>query len=307
MSLEEILKISFSTAAAILASVGGESVIIVGLSAWISKVWAERIYLKNSSSHNKDLEEIKKDYAIELEHLKSEISQHRDLMSISQNALLSGYNSSRERTLIAIENLWKKILEIKEIVSDFIYFYSVLQPSEYSKAVSEETSLNLIHVKPEEFDAKVLQVSKGVDELRLFVGESLYRLYYIYRAFAFRQALKILRRKDENVVYEWDKNFDGKEDTALYQILKEIFTEEELQSIIRKSLPCAPVPGILDAIELKIISEMKEYIFGRQLVNRSIEEQLRISKLLQTFSEKDLYRQIDQLSRRKNRIPQRNQ
>lgn len=283
MSLEEILKFLSSTVEPILTSVGGVSVIIVGLSALLSKVWAERIYLKNSSSHNKDLEKIKKDYAIELEHLKSEISQHRDLMSISQNALLSGYNSSRERTLIAIENLWKKILEIREVVSEFIYFYWALQPSAYSKAVSEETSPNLIHVKPEEFDAKVLQVSKGVDELRPFVGESLYRLYYIYRAFAFRQALKILRRKDENVVYEWDKNFDGKEDTALYQILKEIFTEEELQSIIRNSLPFAPVPGILDAIELKIVAEMNEWIFGRQLVKMSIEEQLRISKLFADF------------------------
>jgi uncharacterized membrane protein len=86
MDVDEILKVVFSIAAAIIASVGGAGVIILGLSAWLGNVWAKRIHLKNSSYYNQELEKLKNSYAIELEHLKSEISQKKDLLSASLDA-----------------------------------------------------------------------------------------------------------------------------------------------------------------------------------------------------------------------------
>lgn len=287
MSIDEILKIVLSTAAAVIVSVGGASVIILGLSTWLGKVWAERIYLKNSSYYNKELEKLKNYYAIELEQLKSEISQRQDLLSTSLNAFSSGYTSSRERTLVAIETLWKKVLEIRGQVLGVTFFYSILLPSEYLEVASNETNKVIPKINPDEFENSFIQMSTELDELRPFLGESLYRLYYIYRAFAYRQAFKVLRRKVKEIIYEWDKDFDGKEDSAMYQTLKEVLTEEELQVIIRNSQPFAPVQGILNAIELKIVAEMNEWIFGRQLAKMSIEEQQRISKLLNSISSKN--------------------
>ncbi|MBF2095759.1 MAG: hypothetical protein IGR80_13500 [Synechococcales cyanobacterium K44_A2020_017] len=283
MSVDEILKVAFSTAAAVIASVGGASIIIFGISTWLGKVWAEKVYLKNSSLHSKELEKLKKHYAIELEQLKSEISQRQDFLSTSLSALSSGYISSRERTLVAIEILWKKILEIKAQVSEVTFFYSILLPSEYSEAASNKTTNIIPEINPSKLDDTFAQVSIEVSEMRPFLGESLYRLYYIYRAFAYRQALKVLRRYDKKTIYEWDKNFEGKEDDVMYQALKEVFTGEELQNIIRNSQPFAPVQDILNAIELKIVVEMNEWIFGRQLVNMSIEEQQRILKLYKSI------------------------
>jgi Glu-tRNA(Gln) amidotransferase subunit E-like FAD-binding protein len=55
MSIDEIFKIS----GAILGSVGGAAVIIVGLSSWLGKVWANRILEKDKLAYSSELERIK--------------------------------------------------------------------------------------------------------------------------------------------------------------------------------------------------------------------------------------------------------
>ena len=47
----------FNIAAAILASVGGSAIIIVGLSSWLGKVWANRILEKDKLKVQKEYED----------------------------------------------------------------------------------------------------------------------------------------------------------------------------------------------------------------------------------------------------------
>lgn len=55
----------FKLAAAILTSVGGASLLIVGLSSWLGKVWANRILEKDRLKYNSELEKIKSQLQIE--------------------------------------------------------------------------------------------------------------------------------------------------------------------------------------------------------------------------------------------------
>ena len=92
MSIDTIFQVS----AAILASVGGAAAIILSLSTWLGKVWANRI-----------LEQDKLNYAKELEKLKNQMQ----------------YDSERQRLIFATyfqgqfqiyNKLWVSLVELQE-------------------------------------------------------------------------------------------------------------------------------------------------------------------------------------------------
>ncbi|HHF2887879.1 hypothetical protein ND926_00810 [Vibrio diabolicus] len=80
MSYENI----FSLSAAVIGSVGGAGAIILGLSSWLGKVWANRLMNKEKFRHQEELlvmtEDIKNKNSVELEKLKAKIeaSSHID-------------------------------------------------------------------------------------------------------------------------------------------------------------------------------------------------------------------------------------
>ena len=63
-------KLIFDVAGAIIVSVGGSGLIIVGLSSWLGKVWANRILLNEKSKHDNELEKYKSQLVTEIEKIK---------------------------------------------------------------------------------------------------------------------------------------------------------------------------------------------------------------------------------------------
>ena len=50
---------TFELASSILVSIGSGGVIVASLSAWLGKVWAEKLMAKESAAHNNQLEELR--------------------------------------------------------------------------------------------------------------------------------------------------------------------------------------------------------------------------------------------------------
>ena len=65
----------WSTALAVLASVGGGGLIVVGLSSWLGKVWASRILESEKNRYNREMEALRSGYSRELEQWKSELTK----------------------------------------------------------------------------------------------------------------------------------------------------------------------------------------------------------------------------------------
>lgn len=61
----------FGTAAAILASLGGGSFIVLGLSSWLGKVWANRILENEKAAHQEEIDEYKSKLQVELDRLNA--------------------------------------------------------------------------------------------------------------------------------------------------------------------------------------------------------------------------------------------
>lgn len=285
MSPEEFLRLVVTVATTLVASVGGASVIILGLAAWLGKIWSDKIYIRTSAKFEKEIEELRNRYSADLEYLRAEISERRDLLNSLQNALSSGYTSSHERILESIEALWGKIVETREFTSSFHFIYNLLFPRHYENTPVSKFVNILPKMTVEELAEHVQSLQKDIRNRRPFVGEKLWGLYSVYFAFALRLAWKIVKEREQGKVYNWDKDVDGTRDNHLLDILQSAFADDELSSIVEKDPTCGVPTRVLDALELKMLNEMNELIFGKRLVSMSLEQQQQITNLLDSIGQ----------------------
>ena len=94
MDITEIFKIT----GAILSSIIGSTVIIIGLSSWLGKVWANRV-----------LEQDKLKYALELEKIKNRIQSESE----KQNVMFSLYFEGQFKIY---NDLWVSLVELQNWV-----------------------------------------------------------------------------------------------------------------------------------------------------------------------------------------------
>jgi hypothetical protein len=73
----EVLEI----AGAILASVGSAGAIILGLSTWLGKIWANRIMLADRAAHDRELERLRTELRAEAERQQSALQAELDIFS----------------------------------------------------------------------------------------------------------------------------------------------------------------------------------------------------------------------------------
>ena len=100
MDINDIFKIS----GALIGSVGGAAVIIIGLSTWLGKVWANRILEEDKLRYSSELEKIKNE-------LKSETEKRNFVFSLYFEGQFKLYNDlwvSLSELQDGVELLWSK-------------------------------------------------------------------------------------------------------------------------------------------------------------------------------------------------------
>jgi len=94
----------FKISTAILTSVGGASIIILGLSSWLGKVWANRILEKDRLKYNSELEKIKS-------NLEIESQKHQLVFSMYFEGQFKLYNDlwlALSELQTGVDNLWRE-------------------------------------------------------------------------------------------------------------------------------------------------------------------------------------------------------
>lgn len=282
MSLDELTRL----ARIILVSVGGTGAVIIALAGWLGKIWSDRIYIRTSAKYEKEIEDIRNRYTVDLEHLRAEISDRRDLLNSLQGMLSSSYMASHERILESIEFLWSNVGKIRNFASSYHIIYNLFSPLLYENTPVSKFEKLIPDITDEKFSESILSLQNGVENKRLFVGEKLWTLYSIYFLFAMRIAWKVSKEKEKGKVFNWNKDIDGTRDNHLLGILQGAFTDDGLNTIVESDPSCGVPQRIMSALEIKILNEMNELIFGRRLVDTSIEQQQRIMSLIDSASYK---------------------
>lgn len=261
-----------------LASIGGAGIVVVGLATWIGKIWENYISLKIATQQAKELETLKNRYEVELEKLRGELERQRTILDNVSSGISAGYMATHPHIVEAIKSLWAYILEIGKLSATYFLIHDLLT-GEQIERLTPEYAAKQIHMSQDKLNEKVVELSEKSEIVRPFVGEKLWSLYHVYRAFVLRICAKMhfTQNKSGNL-YGWNKDEHGRPDTSLLDMLKIVLTEKEIKQIteIKTGAPSQ----VLNLLKSKILSEMNELVLGKRMISLSIDEQQNIANLI---------------------------
>ncbi|HSH79207.1 MAG TPA: hypothetical protein VLA19_11835 [Herpetosiphonaceae bacterium] len=280
MSLGEFWQTVWTVAGAIVLTVGGAGAIIIGISSWLGRIWADRLQQQVSAKYAHELEGLKSRYAVELEHLRDQFAERHQALDSTMQVLNSRFASSHDRVIVSQESVWNEVLAIRNFVTPYLFHYAILHPREYIGVSSKKVKLAFQEITSADFLDQTLQAfaTGRIEKIRPFIGEDLWFLYFAYCQVALRLALNVVQAVEAGQLQAWDRDSAGKPD-PLREVLETIFKDSQLTVLIDSSPYGAP-QRILGAMEDRILSEMNKWLFGTRLADITLAERQRIAALL---------------------------
>jgi hypothetical protein len=93
----------------VIGSLGGGGAIVLGLSGWLGKVWAERLMEKERHEHAKVLESDRAKYGKELEELKAKYEHTHRRLQAELDKTIFGHQLKTQTEFNALRELWKTV------------------------------------------------------------------------------------------------------------------------------------------------------------------------------------------------------
>jgi hypothetical protein len=249
----------------IVVPFGGASVIMLGLSSWLGKVWANRI-----------LEKDKLKYQAELEQMKGEIRNFQSLLNKSLDNSFIGNQLILECKIKAIDAMWNGILELNKISSGAFTFYSFLLVEEYNEAFKKPNIYIYIQdLSHEMITNGITEASKSVELVRPHLGEYLWGLFFIYRALIGRFCYLLAKGKEEKNITSW------KTDTGIGQLASAVLTDEVINDA--KQMPLGGPNYIIKQIETKILIEFESFLSGEKYREQFLRNGIELAEFIQKY------------------------
>lgn len=260
-------------AKALLQIVGGVSLLATSV-AFLGKWLLDRVAAKVDKSfdarNERALENLRKSNEAELETLRAKIAEQHAETEFIRATITSGSAASHALVLDAVARLWKAVLEIRGTLRSARMVYDLITVDELKDESVQRKMLDAVPLLSEQEWGGILSGQAEVDEVRPFVGETLWQLFFVYRAVSMRLVWKVIEGKRRGRIPAWPYDFDGRLDSYLNKLVLLAMSDSEWLAI-KKYSPIG-VPGRIEAlIESKLLSEMSLWIFGQRMTSLSLE------------------------------------
>ena len=172
-------------------------------------------------------------------------------------------------------------------------------PQEYEKMWTSKVFKDLVG------DISIQSVTKElsddvVDEVRPFVGETCYSLYFCYRAIFGRIAIKLSEDVPAGKVSRWlrTNTLGGRkvsrwfEDQYTRTLLSTALADHELKTL--DGLQLGKLRWLTEAFENKILEQMNEITSGRTSTEEGIEQARRVLAATQTVLDQRIVERFDE-------------
>ncbi len=219
----------------IILAFGGSSVIILGMSNWLGKVWASRILEKEKTNLTKELEDYKLTINKQLEEYKNHL-----LLNGEKALHVSKVQYDKEFEIYRI--IWEKLIECK---SNTIELYPVLEDVPTDKEELEEFNKN----KWKKFSEGYNDFSKAIDMYAPFYRQDFYNTFVEFRHLCDEQG-------DIFKTYAFDVKYS--QSYAMARDSK--ITTEERKRVYTE------IPAQLKQIISKLQIDIREYLMSLQII-----------------------------------------
>jgi hypothetical protein len=225
------------------------------------------------------LKSIDRRNSIEIENLRNELNQktQRDLehlradyatLKSSTDFLTANQSELRSKMIAATEMLWNSMLEIRKSLGDVTFIETVFLPGELEEAFSGRARADLIsplekyrhqgHVA-----SKVME--HGIDNFskqRLFVGDRLWLIYYVFGGLHFRIGLLVQRSFKESKYSGW------RDDNGIRQLLIAVLGEERVKPLYTNTFPM--MSSVIATLEAEFLKEAMRIMSGSKFFAESV-------------------------------------
>ncbi|HEX7636576.1 MAG TPA: hypothetical protein VF427_15040 [Noviherbaspirillum sp.] len=252
------------------------SVVITSGFAWLCRNWLiERLRQGIKYEYDEKLERLKGQLqslnTIEVERLKAELSANAAIVSAAHKSLTESYALAHKLQTEGIARLWKAFLNVRNSAPAVLAFLDILAPSEYSDPKVQQRIKGLAADLTIERISKIAdEMQQGIEEVRPFIGEYLWALFFVYQAIMLRISFLAHNGQLEGRYEEWFK------DGPTVRLLENVATPDEMQRF--HSLQFGQIDWTRKLIEGKFLITSQKMVSGKLAVDDLFFEAQRIAQ-----------------------------
>ena len=237
------------------------SVAASGLLLYLTKTWlGERI--KKSIEH---------EYLVALERLRADNAQYQSVQAVAMTSFSASRHAAIERRLDCIERLWSAIMRLKAITPTAVTIADSLVASEYEEFCKNPKLVEVLqYVSLHEMTEEMKSLS-DVEVCRLYIGETLYLLFFIYRAITGRLVFLFEQGRKNGELLPWYR------DSGVRQLLTSVVTQEELRAF--DNLRVGQLVWVQSLLESKILQHANRIVSGEESADFGFVQAQRIAEL----------------------------
>lgn len=246
----------------LLALFGGAQVVLVGLIAWLGKLWLERTLERERHSREREFEKLKSDQQLavssQLERLRADLSQQQATIGASMGAASAAAGLGYKERLKAVESMWRATRCQRNSAVSAITYWDLIYSFKKGQALTAKGKAHfreLLNVK--DLSERCKSQDEEAEALRPFLGEELWSLYYGYRMLIGRASVPLAIALSNN---EEPEDFFADKD--IHRLLQRILTPEEQQEYA--VVESERLQWLLSRFESKIMAAAERFISGRQ-------------------------------------------
>lgn len=213
---------------------------------------------------------------IEIENIKSELSQNNQIIEYLTKTRSDIYLSSSNERVNGLKTIWETMTQTKESMESLVFMsYTILTrdelinlPSTQNEAIRQAIdSFDSLRYFNENHDL-VLKAQLH----RPFIGFKLWSIFSAYQSFIGRLTYLIRDGLENGVVKFWidDRNY-------FEQVLEKVITKKEIDELCKIEL--LAFHGILNYLEALALNEISEQISGKKVTESTINHALELSKM----------------------------
>jgi len=267
----------------ILSSVTVSSAFVAAL-VFLSRSWFSA-KLKNSIKHEYDQKleayksQLKYEQEIAILQIKSLIEKESVVQQAGHSSLHQVQKASIDKKLISIERVWEAIVKARNETPAVIIFLDVLTVDEYPTLVSNSDSRSLIEqLNPEKIGEIANSFAPDVENVRPYIGEYLWSIFFAYRAVTIRTLFLMHKGLNDPKKLNWH------EDKGILSLMSSVLTENQMQRFNR--LQFGKFNLFRELFEGLMLATMSKVISGEKFSSEMISQAKIITEKASELSNK---------------------
>lgn len=254
---------------AVVTALGGYTVIIGGLFWWLGNRLLQSLLAQEKGKIQKDINKENADllakHQRELESLKARINVEESVRQMLAGSFSNAQSQVFEKRLEYIEELWKAFYTLRDSMPSFLTYVDIILEDEFEEWIKRTDVQKVFGDLSIEKISKMTNSASGdIERVRPFIGEYLWSLYVVYRAFSFRVVVFIFMEQQKNHPKYW------KTDDGVKQILSSVLSKNEMSSFMTKEI--GSIQYVRTLIESMFITQVGKIITGESSVQEGIEQ-----------------------------------